>query len=87
MGWRPGKKIVSIDGRPGKNPIPLAGMYDRMDESKIQKALDEMGIEDEILCIQAEEIAAKYGISRRDIGDYCTARNVKIRGCQLGCFR
>ena len=79
-------KIVSIARRTGKNPIPHAGMYDRMDESKIQKALEEMGIQNEIQGIQAEEIAAKFGIPRRDVGDYCTAHNVKIKGCQLGCF-
>jgi hypothetical protein len=57
-----------------------------MDESKIQQAFAEMGIENEIQCPQAEAIAEKYGIPKRDIGDYCNAHGVKIRGCQLGCF-
>lgn len=79
--------IVSVGPRFGKNPIPPAAVYDGMNESKIKEAFDEMGIEDEIQCIQAEEISAKYGIPRREIGDYCNAHDVKIRGCQLGCFR
>lgn len=57
-----------------------------MDEATIRKAFDEMGIENEIQCPQAEAIAAKYGIPKREIGDYCNEHGVKIRGCQLGCF-
>ncbi len=79
--------IVSVEFRAGKNPFLIGRMYDGMDESKIQKVLEEMGIENEIMCIQAEEISAKTGIPRREIGDYCDAHNVKIRGCQLGCFK
>lgn len=57
-----------------------------MDESKIRKAFAEMGIENEIQCSQADAMAAKYGLSKREIGEYCDAHGVKIRGCQLGCF-
>jgi hypothetical protein len=58
-----------------------------MDEDTIRKAFDEMGIENEIQCPQAEAMAAKYNIPKREIGEYCDAHGVKIRGCQLGCFR
>jgi hypothetical protein len=58
-----------------------------MDEATIRKAFDEMGIENEIQCAQAEVISKKYAIPKREIGDYCDTHGVKIRGCQLGCFR
>jgi hypothetical protein len=57
-----------------------------MDEDKIRKAFDEMGIGSEIQCPQAEAMAAKYGITKKEIGEYCNTHGVKIRGCQLGCF-
>ncbi|NLX49214.1 MAG: hypothetical protein GXY82_04955 [Methanospirillum sp.] len=57
-----------------------------MDEIKIRQAFDEMGIEGEIRCPQAFAIAAKYGIPKEDIGTFCNQHDVKIRGCQLGCF-
>jgi hypothetical protein len=58
-----------------------------MDEVRIKKALDEAGIEKEIRCPQAFAIAKKYHIPKSDIGEYCNAHGVKIRACQLGCFR
>jgi hypothetical protein len=57
-----------------------------MDEATIRKAFDEMAITNEIQCPQAEAMAAKLGIPRREIGEYCNTHGVKIRGCQLGCF-
>ncbi len=57
-----------------------------MDEDKIRNAFAEMGIEGEIRCAQAEVMSKKYGIPRLDIGKYCNTHDVKIRGCQLGCF-
>ncbi|ABN56340.1 MULTISPECIES: hypothetical protein [Methanoculleus] len=60
-----------------------------MDEDKIRKAFEASGIEDEITCPQAFEISEKYSIPKMDIARYCNQREprIKIRGCQLGCFR
>jgi hypothetical protein len=58
-----------------------------MNEATIRKAFEEMEIGKEIFCPQAFAISEKYHIPRKDIGDYCNAHGVKIRGCQLGCFR
>ncbi len=59
-----------------------------MDE-KIREAFAAYGIEDEITCPQAFEISEKYDIPKADIARYCNRREprIKIRGCQLGCFR
>ena len=37
--------------------------------------------------IRAFTIARKHKIPIKAIGDYCNAHSVKIRGCQLGCFK
>jgi phage host-nuclease inhibitor protein Gam len=58
-----------------------------MSEDKIKSALKEAGIEKEIQCPQAFAIAQKIKVSKKAIGDYCNANKIKIRGCQLGCFK
>jgi len=58
-----------------------------MTDEKIQKALKEAGIEETITCPQAMAIAEKTKLSRKTVGDYCTRNRIKIRECQLGCFK
>jgi hypothetical protein len=49
-----------------------------MDAEKIAKIFKDAGIEKEITCPQAFALAQKHKIPKMD---------VKIRGCQLGCFK
>ena len=58
-----------------------------MSDEKIKKALQEAGIGETITCDQAFAVADKAGVSRGAVGEYCTGNRVKIRGCQLGCFK
>jgi len=60
-----------------------------MTTDDLAKIFKEFGIENEITCPQAFEISDKYGISKKDIARYCNSRDprIKIRGCQLGCFK
>ena len=39
-----------------------------------------------LYCAKAFEIAGKLGVEPRVVGDACNERDVKIVGCQLGCF-
>jgi len=55
-------------------------------EATVKEIFDKMGITDMVTCGQAHEIIEKYEITLGDIGAYCDKHNVKIRGCQLGCF-
>jgi len=58
-------------------------------QKRFRKAFEAYGIEGEITCPQAFEISAKYNIPKMDIARYCNQQEprIKIRGCQLGCFR
>lgn len=56
-------------------------------ENQILEELVNEGIEDVILCQQAFKIAEKLRISPMEIGSYCNENKIKIRGCQLGCFK
>ena len=47
----------------------------------------EKGIDKVITCPQATEISKEYDIPMADIGKYCNTSQIKIRGCQLGCFK
>ncbi|MBT8508097.1 hypothetical protein AZH53_06720 [Methanomicrobiaceae archaeon CYW5] len=60
-----------------------------MDKQLIEDAFREFGITNEIRCEQAFEICEKYDIKKLDIARYCNTHDpkIKIRGCQLGCFR
>jgi len=58
-----------------------------MDQDKIAQAFNSEKIEKTITCPQAFSIAERYKISKKEISDYCNANGIKIRGCQLGCFK
>ena len=58
-----------------------------MTDEKIKKAIQEAGIEEKITCPQAFVIAEKAKVSRSAVGEYCTKNRIKIRDCQLGCFK
>jgi hypothetical protein len=58
-----------------------------MDDETIRAAFEKEGIGSEIKCPEAFAIAEKYGIPKMEIARYCNTKGVKIRACQLGCFR
>jgi hypothetical protein len=58
-----------------------------MDEEKIRSAFEKEGIGSEIKCPEAFAISEKYDIKKSDISRYCNENRVKIRACQLGCFK
>jgi len=58
-----------------------------MSDEKIAEAMKAAGISREITCPQAFTVAKKAGVSPGDVGGFCTKNNIKIRGCQLGCFK
>ena len=58
-----------------------------MDDEKIRKIFEEENIADGITCPEAFEISEKYGISKIEIARFCNASKIKIRACQLGCFK
>lgn len=58
-----------------------------MDQDTIEQAFKAEGIEKNITCPQAFSIAERFRISKKEISEYCNAHGIKIRGCQLGCFK
>ena len=58
-----------------------------MAEKKVEAAFAEEKIGKVLTCGQAFTIAEKYGISKAEISAYCNTHGIKIRACQLGCFK
>jgi hypothetical protein len=58
-----------------------------MDSDKIAQAFKSAGIEKSITCPEAFSLAGKFNFPKKDIAAYCNANGIKIRGCQLGCFK
>lgn len=58
-----------------------------MDEEQIRKIFETEEITTEITCPKAFAMADKYGISKTEISRFCNRNGVKIRACQLGCFK
>jgi hypothetical protein len=58
-----------------------------MDEKPIANAFAEEKIAKAISCEQAFAIAEKYRIPKAAISAYCNTHGIKIRACQLGCFK
>jgi len=49
--------------------------------------LEDAGITEMITCDQAFTAAEKAKVSRGAVGEYCNNHRIKIRSCQLGCFK
>jgi hypothetical protein len=58
-----------------------------MDSKNVEKIFLEEGIDREITCPQAFHIAEKHKIAKSEISTYCNAHKIKIKACQLGCFK
>ncbi len=62
-----------------------------MDQTGIQKLVLEFAVERDgrktLSCARAFEIHRQHDVPLADIGRICNENNIKIRACQLGCFR
>jgi len=58
-----------------------------MDTDKIAQAFQSAGIGTSMTCEEAFSIAARYGITKKEIRNYCDANGIRIRGSRTSCFR
>jgi hypothetical protein len=58
-----------------------------MESKNVEKIFLEEGIDREITCPQAFHIAEKHKIAKSEISAYCNSHKIKIKACQLGCFK
>jgi len=60
---------------------------DKKQEDTIRTIFTEAGITDVLSCPVAFELSDTHGIDKMDFAAYCNKNGIKIRGCQLGCFK
>ena len=58
-----------------------------MDTDKIAQAFQSAGIGTSVTCDEAFSLATRYGITKKEISDFCKAHGIRIRGLQTSCFR
>ena len=61
---------------------PTIGNTDEILENELKASL----VDGRLPCAVAFEIGRKLKVSPRKVGDMANKLNVKISGCQLGCF-
>ena len=54
---------------------------------EVLEALKKAAAEGRISCSVAREIAQKQGVSPLVVGAACNQLKIKIKACELGCFR
>jgi hypothetical protein len=58
-----------------------------MENEWIYKELRQFVKKNQISCKQCFEAAGKCNVSLKKVGRICNEKNIKIRNCQLGCFK
>lgn len=53
---------------------------------RVQEAVQKAAPEGRISCAAARELAARLGVRPRVVGAACDELDIKIKGCELGCF-
>jgi hypothetical protein len=55
-------------------------------EEKIVALLESLSQSDELTCVKVFELAKELNLKPLALADAASARNIKVRRCQLGCF-
>lgn len=58
-----------------------------MTEEQLRQAVRSKAVEGRVTCKVLLETAAETGAPPAEIGRMCNELGIKIRECQLGCFR
>jgi hypothetical protein len=58
-----------------------------MNESQLKELILRKQVDGKISCKVAFDIADEAGASKREIGELLNEMQIKIRACQLGCFK
>lgn len=54
---------------------------------EVLEAVKKAAPEGFITCPRARKLAEELGVPPRAVGDACNVLKIKIKGCELGCFK
>lgn len=58
-----------------------------MDNQELFKMMKDYIADGKLTCDHAHQIAERHGVKLWQIGQICEEQNIKIKSCQLGCFK
>ena len=58
-----------------------------VDETEVRQALGKLARDGQARCRSLLELAERLGVAPGVVGRLCDEMKIRIRGCQLGCFR
>ena len=58
-----------------------------MNESELKELIMRRQVDGKISCKVAFDIADEAGASKREVGELLNEMQIKVRACQLGCFK
>ncbi|KKL96279.1 hypothetical protein LCGC14_1846050 [marine sediment metagenome] len=58
-----------------------------MTEEQLREAIQARAVEGKAPCKAMLDLAAETGASPGEVGRACDELNIKIKACQLGCFK
>jgi len=58
-----------------------------MDEEQLYQEILKRAQAGKIACRQCFEVARECDVSLKKVGQLCNEKEVRIRACQLGCFK
>lgn len=57
------------------------------DQEKIRQAVNEVARDGKAPCKALFEVASRLGIEPARVGEACNELGIRVRACQLGCFK
>jgi LAO/AO transport system kinase len=58
-----------------------------MSDKELEKKIREAAVGGKIACKEAMKLAVKLGVPTKNMADLLNQYKVKIKECQLGCFK
>lgn len=55
-------------------------------KEEILAKLKEVATDNKVSCTEARQIAADLDVDFKEVGNLCNENDIKIYGCELGCF-
>lgn len=55
-------------------------------KERVKQISVEVDGELKVACANALQLARELGLAPKEVGECCNELNIKISGCQLGCF-
>ncbi len=55
-------------------------------QAEIKQKLQDRSVDGTVTCHDARELAEDLGVAYKEVGDAANELDVRITGCELGCF-